>query len=169
MSGEPAREIAHPRDLLLGHLEGCRTALWDKLAGLSEAEFHTSRVPSAWTPAQLVFHLAMMERRWLVWGFRAEQVAEPWADRAPAGGWRVPDGITVAELRRRFWEQAERSRVAIGDAGLTERSAVGGRFDGVTEAAPTLGWVLCHVVQEYARHLGHLDIARELADGSVGK
>ncbi len=33
---------------------------------------------------------------------------------------------------------------------------------------PTLGWVLCHLVQQAARQAGHLDIGRELTDGSVG-
>jgi hypothetical protein len=33
---------------------------------------------------------------------------------------------------------------------------------------PTLGWVLCHLLEGAARHAGHLDIARELTDGSVG-
>jgi hypothetical protein len=29
--------------------------------------------------------------------------------------------------------------------------------------------VLFHVLQEYARHAGHLDIARELVDGVTGE
>jgi Protein of unknown function (DUF664) len=45
---------------------------------------------------------------------------------------------------------------------------VGGRFaDG--DRRPTLAWVLFHVLQEYARHAGHLDIARELLDGTTGE
>jgi len=28
---------------------------------------------------------------------------------------------------------------------------------------------LFHLLQEYARHVGHLDVARELADGQVGE
>ena len=57
---------------------------------------------------------------------------------------------------------------------LTGRDAVrvltrvGGRFASAQEA-PTLGWILLHVLQEHARHLGHLDIVRELTDGSVGE
>jgi len=34
---------------------------------------------------------------------------------------------------------------------------------------PTLGWIFCHVLQEYARHLGHLDVVIELAGGSTGE
>jgi hypothetical protein len=38
-----------------------------------------------------------------------------------------------------------------------------------SEPHPALIWILFHVLQEYARHAGHLDVARELADGSVGQ
>jgi hypothetical protein len=34
---------------------------------------------------------------------------------------------------------------------------------------PPLERVLLHLIQEYARHAGHLDIVRELADGTVGE
>jgi hypothetical protein len=32
-----------------------------------------------------------------------------------------------------------------------------------------LRWILLHVVEETARHLGHIDLLRELADGSTGE
>jgi len=32
----------------------------------------------------------------------------------------------------------------------------------------TLRWVLLHLTEETARHNGHLDILRELADGARG-
>jgi hypothetical protein len=38
-----------------------------------------------------------------------------------------------------------------------------------TAVLPALIWILFHLLQEYARHLGHLDVARELADGVVGE
>jgi len=34
---------------------------------------------------------------------------------------------------------------------------------------PQLQWILLHLLQEYARHTGHLDIARELIDGATGE
>jgi hypothetical protein len=43
---------------------------------------------------------------------------------------------------------------------------LGGRF---SSDPPTLGWILAHLLQEYARHVGHLDVVRELIDGSVGE
>lgn len=47
-------------------------------------------------------------------------------------------------------------------------SALTGRFRDEA-SAPQLQWILLHLVQEYARHLGHLDIARELIDGHTGE
>ena len=39
-----------------------------------------------------------------------------------------------------------------------------------TASRPTLAWICFHVLQEYARHAGHLDIAVELAGGpTVGE
>jgi hypothetical protein len=32
-----------------------------------------------------------------------------------------------------------------------------------------LAWICFHVLQEYARHAGHLDVAVELAGGEVGE
>jgi hypothetical protein len=34
---------------------------------------------------------------------------------------------------------------------------------------PTLAWILTYVLQEYARHAGHLDVAREVIDGTTGE
>jgi hypothetical protein len=70
------------------------------------------------------------------------------------------------------FEQADPKQLLLGylDAGaeLTDVAAVGGRFaDG--DRRPTLAWVLFHVLQEYARHAGHLDIVRELLDGATGE
>lgn len=61
-----------------------------------------------------------------------------------------------------------RTRAIVEAHELDERAAVGGRFT-TPEEAPQLHWILLHVLQEYARHAGHLDIVRELVDGRVGE
>jgi hypothetical protein len=33
----------------------------------------------------------------------------------------------------------------------------------------TLGWVVTHLLEETARHVGHMDITRELLDGRTGR
>ena len=50
---------------------------------------------------------------------------------------------------------------------LAEMGKPGPRWDGA-DPAP-LERILFHLVQEYARHLGHLDIVAELANGQIGE
>jgi hypothetical protein len=50
---------------------------------------------------------------------------------------------------------------------LTDVGQPGERWDGA-EPAP-LERVLFHLLQEYARHAGHIDIVREMVDGRVGE
>ncbi len=52
-----------------------------KTEGLSEEERRHSRLPSGWTPRELVKHLTFVELRWLEWGFEGRQVLEPWGDQ----------------------------------------------------------------------------------------
>ncbi|WP_433337611.1 DinB family protein [Spirillospora sp. CA-294931] len=170
---EPHDRLTDPRDLLGGYLDFYRETLLRKLDGLSEKELRTSVLPSGWTPLELLTHLTHVEIRWLRWGFAAEPVAEPWGDRGPGDRgpedrWHVPDDETPERLRAAFLETCERSREIVAAAGLGEFGRVGGRFDDAA-TAPSLIWILFHVLQEYTRHLGHLDVARELTDGVVGE
>ncbi|HET6633817.1 MAG TPA: DinB family protein [Streptomyces sp.] len=169
---EPEQTVSDPHELLLGHLDYYRDTLLRKLDGLDEATLRDSaRLPSGWSPLELVWHLLHVERRWLVWGFTAEQLPDPWgdtADNTPEGRWHVPDGASTTEVLDRFRRQCERSRAIASGSPLHTRAAVGGRFP-TEAAAPTLSWILFHLVQEYARHVGQLDVVRELADGETGE
>jgi hypothetical protein len=155
------------RGLLLDYLDFFRGVVAAKLDGLSEEDLTGSRVPSGWTPSGLVHHLVNVERRWLVWGFLGEQVTEPWHDAAPEGGWITLD-VPVAELRSMLDEAAVRTRAIVEAHELGDLARPGGRFDDQAPP-PQLQWILLHLLQEYARHAGHLDIARELVDGSAGE
>ena len=76
--------------------------------------------------------------------------------------------LPVAELHAMLDDAAARTRSIVEAHELTDVPAVTGRFrDEAT--APQLQWILLHLVQEYARHTGHLDIARELIDGQTGE
>lgn len=168
---EPPRAVSDPQELLAGQLDYYRDTLLRKLDGLDEGELRSSRLPSGWSPLELLRHLTHVERRWLCWGFAAEQVPGPWGDGeggVPDGRWFVPEGTTTARLREEFAAQCARSREIAAGAGLEDRAAVGGRFP-APEDAPTLGWILLHLLQEYARHVGQLDVVRELTDGVVGE
>jgi hypothetical protein len=155
------------RGLLLDYLDFFRGVVATKLDGLPSADLTGSRVPSGWTPSGLVHHLVNVERRWLVWGFLGEQVEDPWRDADENGGWVTLDR-SAADLRLMLDEAAARTRAVVEAHQLTDVARPGGRFADAA-SAPQLHWILLHLLQEYARHTGHLDIARELVDGSVGE
>jgi uncharacterized damage-inducible protein DinB len=155
------------RGLLLSYLDFYRDVIGNKIDGLRDDELVGSVVPSGWAPAGLVNHLVNVERRWLRWGFLAEPLDDPWRDSAADGGWIVPDASTAA-LKELLTEAAARTRSIVEAHELTETAALGGRFRDEA-SAPQLQWILLHLIQEYARHAGHLDIARELIDGQTGE
>ena len=164
---EPPRSLEDPRDILLQQLSYYRATLLAKLDGLSPDQLTGSILPSGWSPLGLLKHLVFVERRWMQWGFEAEQVADPWGDHDPnSEGWLVTPDDTVPELTAKLTAIAARTEATVQTAELTERARLGGRFSG---DPPTLGWILAHLLQEYARHVGHLDVVRELIDGSVGE
>lgn len=168
---KPGRATADPKEVLLGLLDYYRSVVTRKVEGLSERDLRTSRVPSGWTPLELVKHLVHMERRWFRWGFLAEQVPDPHGDEDDAGRWQVAEDETVEGLIAALHEGGVRTREIATAAALDDIAAVGGRFaTGDDERRPpTLAWILGYVLQEYARHAGHLDVARELADDTTGE
>jgi hypothetical protein len=107
-----------------------------------------------------------MERRWLQWGFMGEPLSDPWRD-SDGDGWVTPDE-DLTTLLRRLEEVGRRTRHIVEAHELTQHATPGGRFASPAEA-PQLQWILVHVLQEYARHAGHLDITRELLDGATGE
>ncbi len=169
LSVEPPKTLTEPRELLLAYLDYYRATVLRKLDGMAEEDLRTSRLPSGWTPLELLRHLAFVERRWFRWGFAAEPVDPVWGDwDDKQGRWYVDPGLPVAEVRAHFLEECARSREIVAAAGLGDVARTGGRFNPPDEV-PALSWILFHVLQEYARHAGHLDIVRELTDGVTGE
>ena len=168
-AAEPPSSLADPAQLLEAYLEFYREVILRKLDGMSEAELRSSRLPSGWTPVELLQHLTHVERRWFQWGFAAEQVDAPWGDNGSDGRWRVRSEESTDDLVRAFRDQAAVSRSITATAELSALSSLGGRFQPGGPEHPTLAWIMFHVLQEYARHAGHLNVVRELADGAVGE
>ena len=162
----PTDERTSRADVFLGYLDYFRSVVVDKLAGLSHRELRASRLPSGWSPLELLKHLIFVEQRWLVWGFEGRQVDEPWGDHRD-DHWFVAADETPAQLLDALTSQAQLSRAIIESHDLSDVGQPGERWAGAPPA--TLERVLFHLVQEYARHAGHLDIVRELIDGRVGE
>ena len=162
----PTRPASSRTEVFCTYLDYFRSRLVSKLQDLPEAELRRSRLPSGWTPLELLNHLTYVELRWLEWGFEGQQVPDPWGDRRD-DRWFVVEGRTLADLIGELEAQAARSRAVIESHDLAEVGQPGERWAGADPA--TLERVLFHLLQEYARHLGHLDIVCELAGEPTGE
>jgi uncharacterized damage-inducible protein DinB len=163
---EPTDARDNRTDVLLGYLDYFRDRAITEVEGLNPDEAGASRLPSGWSPMELLHHLRHVERRWLEWGFLGLDVGDPWADRS-GDRWLVPAGTSSAEVIAALRSQGERTREICTAHDLDERGRPGPRWDGAEPA--TLERILLHLVQEYARHLGHLDVVVELAGGEIGE
>ena len=163
---EPTIPVPSRADVFLGYLDYFRSQLISKLEGLPTGELRRTRLPSGWTPLELLRHLTSVEMRWLEWGFEGREVPDAWADIRD-GRWYVAPEETLAALAAALAAQAARSRVIVDSHDLADVGQPGERWDGADP--PALERILFHLLQEYARHAGHLDIASELAGGPTGE
>ncbi|MGH3329184.1 MAG: DinB family protein [Streptomycetales bacterium] len=162
----PAVGVSDPRELVLGYLDWYRDALMRKVAGLSDTQLRAPVDPLGWSPLGMIKHLGWVERRWMRWGFAAEEVlAYLPGDEAE---WHVTPEESTESVMSAYFDEVERSRSLAAGADLSDSAQIGGRFT-TPEQAPALGRILFHLLQEYARHTGQLDVARELIDGETGE
>jgi uncharacterized damage-inducible protein DinB len=153
-------------EVFLRYLDYFRSVLVTKLDGLDDSELRRSRLPSGWTPLELLKHLTYVELRWLEWGFEGRPVADPWGDQRD-GRWFVAPDERPADLLDALRARAAETRAIVGRHDLAEVGQPGERWEG--EDPPTLERVLFHLLQEYARHAGHIDVVREVIDGTTGE
>ncbi|MEB0307128.1 DinB family protein, partial [Cryobacterium sp. 10I1] len=118
--------------------------------------------PTGMTAHGIVRHLMNVERSWLRDVFAGEEgLSFDWTDADPDGEFHVPPEVTMAELLADYAEEARRCDAIIAAANSLDVVSVRRSF--------SLRWILIHLVEETARHAGHLDLLRERADGSVGE
>jgi uncharacterized damage-inducible protein DinB len=155
------------RTTLLAFLRWMRGTLELKCAGLDAADLaRRSLEPSKLSLLGLVRHLTDVERGWFRRGLAGEDVPGLYATRdEPDGDFdgAVPDPDVVA----RAWE-AWRTEAAYTDR-FAATADLGVTVDDPWRGPLSLRWVLVHIIEEYARHLGHADVLRERIDGRVGQ
>jgi uncharacterized damage-inducible protein DinB len=169
MAEFPSATLAIPSrsEVFVTYLDYFRSRVIERVEELPEDDVRSSRLPSGWTPLELARHLAFVEMRWLEWGFEGQSVEDPWGDRRD-DRWYVGEDedreLVIGELRA----QGFRTRKIIRANALDTVAQPGPRFNDGGEV-PTLERILFHIFQEYARHLGHLDVVAELAGGATGE
>ncbi|SOD70995.1 uncharacterized damage-inducible protein DinB [Jatrophihabitans sp. GAS493] len=162
----PTDPVDSRAEVLLRYLDYFRSRIIDKLLSLPDHELRVSRLPTGWTPIELAKHLTFVELRWLEWGFQGREVAGPWGDRV-GERFHVSREEGFTDLIAGLKAQGRRTREIVEGSDLDAVGAPGPRWDGAPPA--TLERILLHLIQEYARHLGQLDIVAEIAGGEVGE
>lgn len=172
---DPGQSTDPDRQDLMGFLAAQRRSVLAIVDGLSEAAMRTSVVPSAWTPIGLVEHLAGAEYFWIRVVMSGQGAPAPVpddsapADDSPPAGAMGPfvTDRPVGEVVEEYRRMSAENDALIRDLPLNTPPRFRPPWAGPDEAAD-LRWVLLHLIEETARHAGHLDIARELLDGKTG-
>jgi hypothetical protein len=169
---EPTAPAASRAEVFLWYLDFFRSRLVSKLEGLPGGELRASRLPSGWAPIELIKHLTCTEMRWLEWGFAGRDRSDVWGNEdvwgeEKDGRWHVGPDETLAGLVAALDAQAVKTRAIVAAHDLADTGQPGERWDGADP--PALERVLLHLLQEYARHVGQLDIVSELAGGPTGE
>ncbi|KOG29697.1 DinB family protein [Streptomyces resistomycificus] len=116
------------------------------------------------TLSGLVNHLRWVEYYWFQVVFLGEEDKGPWTDEDPDREMRIAVDFPLSDVLTEYAEQAARYRELVAahdlDAKAERSNGDGRRVD--------LRWILLHLIEETARHNGHLDIVRELVDGRTG-
>jgi hypothetical protein len=155
------------RAALLDCLQYQRASVLAIVDGLSEAAWHTSVVPSGWTPAGFVEHLGGAEYHWfhgVVAGLPDEEMSgdedrEPYDPMAP-----FTSALSSAEIVALYIEQCRFSDDVLARTTLSAKAL--GRHTPDDETL-SVREVVLHMIEETAAHSGHLEIARELLDGAT--
>jgi uncharacterized damage-inducible protein DinB len=159
---------------LLGFVDFQRATLAWKCGGLDAAGLRATVGASAMTLGGLLKHLAYVEDDWFSRFLPGrDTMPPPWdtvdwsADRD--WDWHSAAADTPQELFA-LWEAAvARSRAAVAaalaDGGLGQLA----RTTWPDGRAPSLRWLLAHMLEEYSRHNGHADLLREAVDGQTGE
>ncbi|MQA08573.1 MAG: DUF664 domain-containing protein [Pseudonocardiaceae bacterium] len=158
--------IADERTTLDAFLDSYREVIKKKARGISEDDARRRLVPSATTIGGIVKHLRWVEMGWfqrvLAQTPSDELPPLPYTDDDPDGDFRMEPGETLDGLIADYDQECERSRNRA--AGYALDHVVPHRRHGQV----SLRWIVVHMIEETARHAGHVDILREQIDGSTG-
>ncbi len=155
-------------EMLRTFLRAQRESVLAIVEELSEEAWHRSVVPTGWTPAGMLEHLGGAEWHWfqgVVAGRQPELPGDLDVDRAPYDPVSVvfTSDASSAEVLAFYRDQCAESESVLA---TTPLSAPPRGRHGPYEP-PNVRWVVLHMIEETARHAGHLDLARELLDGKV--
>ena len=154
------------REFLAWH----RVAVERKIAGLCRRELGRRLLPSRTTIGGLVKHLALVEDSWFNDRFSGKDPVEPWKsapfDRDIDWDFHSAEENDATDLLALYRAACRRSEAIEAAAESLDVLSVEAAADGQYWS---LRYIMIHLIEETARHLGHADILRELHDGATGE
>jgi len=155
--------VAGDTDQINGFLDYLRGSVVLKAEGLSEEDARRSVLPSPlMTVSGLLAHLRWVEAYWFGTILDGRPDLAPYTDEDPDAEFRGAVEIPLRQLVDDYTAQCADSRAVAARVGLD--TVVPFRGEEVNAR-----WVLLHMIEETGRHAGHLDVIRELLDGTTGE
>jgi uncharacterized damage-inducible protein DinB len=155
------------RTTLAQLLKYVRFTVHAKCSGLSQSNAVKTPLPSspAMSIAGLVSHLRWSEAFWIDVIFLGQPNQWPGTDDDSQLQMRLGLERPLAELLDEYATQAAHTDEIVASRDWNAKSVA---KDGDTGKPIALRYIITHLIEETARHNGHLDILRELADGVTG-
>lgn len=154
----------------MGFLEWQRATFAWKCSGMDADGLAATVGASSMTLGGLLKHQARSEDYWFSHQLLGRDISQPWASLEWESDWQWRSAGDTPEQLWALWEHSVgRSRTALQE--VLRADGLGGivrRPPSDVEPA-SVRWVLCHMIEEYARHNGHADLLRESVDGQTGE
>ncbi len=162
-SADPDLQPEDERTALIQRLDRYRAIAAAGLVDLPWEHASTRLLPATdMTIAGIVKHLAWAEDRWFQGRLLGVGMPAPWdapgADD-PDHSIRLAPGDTVDGIVQLYSSACERSRTAVAQCDSLSCVAAIPSF-GIGPV--NLRWILVHMIDETARHAGHLDLLRDV-------
>ena len=159
---EPAH-LGNERTTLLGFLQRQRDLVAWKMGEATDEALASVRTASGLTLHGVVRHLTNVERGWFREVFAGQNDLHfDASDDDPDGDMRA-DGVPMADLLAAYAAETALCDTVIAAAPSLDATSTGG------EDTFSLRWIVGHMIEETGRHLGHIDLLREQADGVTGE
>lgn len=154
------------RTMLATFLDYTRATVHAKCAGIAEDDARRAPLPGSplMTISGLVSHLRWVEAGWFEHIFLGGDDLGPCTDEDPDREMRVAVEIPIVRLLAEYEAECARNRRLVASLDLDTLSK-----RKIRSGEPvTLRWIIMHLIEETARHNGHIDLLREMADGVTG-
>jgi uncharacterized damage-inducible protein DinB len=147
--------------MLAGFLDWYRGVVVHKVAGLSLDDATRVQTPTGMTMLGVINHLAWCEQVWFAHYFKGEDPDE----RDNTSSFRLTRADTVQTVIERYGHACDDARQVVAEeSSLNALSAIAHPVFGTV----SLRWIFVHMIDETARHAGHIDLLREWTDGRTG-